>query len=100
MDDPVDPRDLETAEYYTGELRNSSEPRWERLRGKLSEVGIEPSNAALGHLFPDDVKFELGLLVVRDGRCFKFEFNFFRDEQGQPTIGFAILTGLLSDIRG
>jgi hypothetical protein len=84
MDEPIDPRDLKAAGYYTSELRNSSEPRWARLRAKITEMGIAPTDAAVGHLFPDDVQLEFGLLVARDGRCFKFELNFFRDEQDLP----------------
>lgn len=82
--EPVDPWDRKVAARYTPMLRGSEEPRWERLRRKLEEVGVTATDAAIGTLFPDDVRLEFGVVVARDGRCFSFDFDFRRDAEGKP----------------
>ena len=77
-----DSYDRQVAALYTPKLRTSNEPRWERLRTRLAEVGVAPTDAAVGSLFPDDVNLEFGILATRDGRAFSFEFDFLRDESG------------------
>lgn len=86
---PVDPHDQAIAAEYTPLLRSSSEPRWVRLRQRLEEEGVDPNDAAIGALFPDDVGLEFGVVCDVGGRCFAFDFDFLRDPQGDPIVSRA-----------
>jgi hypothetical protein len=70
------------ARDFTRELRDSAKPRWRALRDCLGSEGVDPSDAAVGFLYPDDVKLEMGLIKVRDGRLFEFALEWWYDEQG------------------
>lgn len=74
--------DLTAARQHTADLRQSAEPRWERLRARLEQARIRVEDAAIASKNTEDVRLEFGLLVTRDGRSFSFEFDFLRDEQG------------------
>ena len=67
----------------TDELRHSYQPRWERLRRRLEQAGIRPEDAAIVTRNTEDTALEFGILIVRDGRAFGFEFDFLRDEDGR-----------------
>lgn len=74
--------DWEAMARNTADLRSGAEPRWQRLRGRLEGEGLDPANAVVARLDPDDVALEVGTVLTRDGRGFAFTFDFLRDEEG------------------
>ena len=78
----LDPRMVTGAKRLTDDMRRSSLPRWEGLRRRLTAERVNPSDAAVGFLYPDDVKLEMGLIVARDGRAFQFALEWWYDEEG------------------
>ena len=78
----LDPRMVMGARKITDEMRGSSKPRWESLRSRLVAESVSPSDAAVGILYPDDVKLEMGLIAARDGRVFEFALEWWYDEDG------------------
>ena len=74
--------DRRVTTLFTPMLRESPEPRWARLRKRLGDERIDPRDAAIGTLFPDDGSMEFGIVVSRDGRAFAFDFDFLRDPDG------------------
>jgi hypothetical protein len=74
--------DRSVTTLFTPMLRESPEPRWARLRRRLGEERIDPRDAAIGTLFPDDGSMEFGIVVSRGGRAFAFDFDFLRDSEG------------------
>jgi hypothetical protein len=76
---------LEASRWLTDQLHNSQEPRWKRLRERLSQEGIAPEDGAICDLHDEDVSREFGLIVTRQDRAFWFYFDFRRDESGRET---------------
>lgn len=74
--------DLMAANENTVALRSSTQPRWQRLRQRLEEEGIDPEDAAIPDRHTEDTALEFGIVVAKDGRAFSFEFDFLRDEKG------------------
>ena len=78
------------ARWRTEHLRNSSEPRWQRVREELIKRGIRPEDAALATVGPDERTQEIGYLVTRDERFFEFTLDFEPDdpeEKLDPSLG-------------
>jgi hypothetical protein len=44
--------------------------------------GIDPRDAAVGGLFPEDAEMESGVIVTRSGRFFEFDLEWAVDEEG------------------
>ena len=75
MTDEIDPRILRAAVDLTWDLRISPQPRWKALRERLKAEGVIPTDAAVGNLYPDDVRLLMGLIAVRDGGIFEFALD-------------------------
>ena len=82
MIEGLDPRMVRSSTELTKEMRVSSKPRWKALRERLISEGVSPHDAAVGFLYPDDVKLEMGLIASRDERVFEFTLEWFHDEKG------------------
>ena len=59
----------------TALMRRDPAPRWERLRRKIVDEGLDPEVVALADLFPDDTARETGVLVTLESRAFEFVFE-------------------------
>lgn len=73
---------LRLARERTHYLRESSSPRWERLRGVLQEHGVEVEDAAIAALFSDGTFQLFGRIYVRGGRMFTFDFDYRHNDAG------------------
>lgn len=78
---------LSETRSLTKQLHTSGRPRWRNLRGKLQELGIDPTDAAVAYIAPDGQTLEEGLLVVRDGRVYVFTLDFGWPEPLDPENG-------------
>ena len=78
----LDPSMVAAAQRLTADLRTNPQPPWDALCQRLESEGVEPSDAAVGLLYADDVKLEMGLIRAIDGRTFEFTLEFWYDEAG------------------
>lgn len=63
------------ARRLTDWFRSGSDPEWVAVRARLQAEGIAPEDAAIGTMFPDDVKLVYGVILSRDGRSFDFDIE-------------------------
>ncbi len=66
----------------TEEFRTSSLRRWAELRQRVRSESFQIEDAAIARLHSEDVGLEFGLVALKDGRAFAFEFEFLRDASG------------------
>lgn len=57
-------------------LQGSDEPLWVRVRDLIREQGIDPHRAMLAYSYPEDLHFELGVIVTPEGRVFQYGFDY------------------------
>jgi hypothetical protein len=69
----------------TALLRNSADPMWARLRQLLLEHGVSVDTAVLATSFPDDTRFEFGVVVTSDRRVYQFGLDYLHKPVDQGT---------------
>jgi hypothetical protein len=60
----------------TQQLRTSNEPEFVRIRELLYGRGVDPNTAVIACLFEDDVRYDFGVIVSRDGSVYQFGFDY------------------------
>ena len=66
----------EEIQKNTSELRSGTDELWVRLRELLVEKGIDPESQILAYSYPEDLHFELGVLVGKDGKIYQYGFDY------------------------
>jgi hypothetical protein len=69
----------------TALLQSSTEPLWERIRSLLEEKGLSAATSALAYSYPEDLHFELGVLVTADGRVYQYGFDYLHQDISHGT---------------
>ncbi|MDX1763743.1 MAG: hypothetical protein R3231_05430 [bacterium] len=57
-------------------LQGSDQPLWVRVRELIREKGIDPLRATVAYAYPEDLHFELGVIVTPEGRVFQYGFDY------------------------
>ena len=70
---PVKPTEIEE---NTRLLQGSDEALWVRVRDLIREKGLDPHQVTLAYSYPEDLHFELGVIVTPEGRVFQFGFDY------------------------
>ncbi len=69
----------------TALLQSSPEPLWARIRHLLEEKGVRAADTALAYSYPEDLHFELGVLVTAEGRVYKYGFDYLHQDIADGT---------------
>lgn len=69
----------------TALLQSSTEPLWVRIRYLLEEKGLSAATSALAYSYPEDLHFELGVLVTSDGRVYQYGFDYLHQDISHGT---------------
>lgn len=78
-DDRQREAELAEAKEFTKRLRTSEEAGWRDVRKSLALERVDPNDAAVATIFPDDTNLVFGVLLTRDDRCFFFSFEYHAD---------------------
>jgi hypothetical protein len=69
----------------TSLLRSSDDPQWVGIRRELTNKGLDPGTLALATSFPDDRRFEYGIVVTPEGHVFQYGYDYLDTEPGEGT---------------
>ncbi len=69
----------------TALLQSSPDPLWTRIRRLLKAKGLNPATAALAYSYPEDLHFELGVLVTADGKVYQYGFDYLHQDISDGT---------------
>jgi hypothetical protein len=64
---------------FTKRLRTSQDTGWVEARKRLEGEGVDPLDAAIATIFPDDTNLIYGVVLTRDDRCFYLSFEYHAD---------------------
>jgi hypothetical protein len=67
-----DPGLVAWSERCTRDFRTSSASRWQALRERVADEGLEPEAVAIAGFGPDGGGLGAGIAVTEDGRVFAF----------------------------
>src|SRR4030043_2479433 len=70
-------------EEITNTLQNSPEDLWKRIRFLLKEKGVDPVQTVVACSFLEDLYFEYGIVVSKDGKVYQYGFDFLNKEISQ-----------------
>jgi hypothetical protein len=60
----------------TDQLRTSGDAVWTAVRRELARRGIDPQHTLVATAFPDDDRFEFGIVVTEDGHVFQYGYSY------------------------
>jgi hypothetical protein len=57
-------------------MQCSDDPLWVRIRHLIKEKGLVPETSVLAYSYPEDLHFELGVIVTADRKVYQYGFDY------------------------